>query len=473
METKTPPTESQTSVVTQDESALAGVRNTPAYSRARLLWMLCAAGWGVLLTLGLLVLVWQVVFSSQSHSDFCQDYIASLRLLQGQPPYQPLHLWSGYRTCTVPVDYDIHPPFLILFFAPLALLPKVAAFTIWGLLSLAAYLASGLLLLQALGWRSLRGVALFVAGSLLWEPLIEAEGIQNLGQVLLLLLVAAWLLERKGRLEWAGGLLGLATLMKLWPAALLLGALGRRQWRLALAGGLTFVAGVLVTGIAPGWGIYPIYLGPIQSAEFTDIPNEMNISLVGLFTRLWTGFRDPLWSPPFVFPPLVHGLALAQAVRLGEIVAALLLLGVVALIAWRLWRSPTEPVALLSQGLLVTALLLVFPVSWYAGLILLLLPCATLVLALRHLPRPSRWWWALLVLSLALLIRPEVTLALYPRWMPALQQAGLAGWGTVLVDLPTFALLLLTGLQAQLLWWASGQETALALMPAQEGLVAG
>ena len=203
--------------VVQDEE-----RSTPRSAlqrRTQPTWLLGTTGWATLLVLGLLVLIWQVVLTSQSHSDFCQDYIASLRLLQGQPPYQPLHLWPGYRACTMPIDYDIHPPFLMLFFAPLALLPKVPAFLIWGFLSLAAYLASGLLLLRALGWYSLRGVALFVAGSVLWEPLIEAEGIQNLGQVLLLLLVVAWLLERRGRAGWAGGMLGLATLMKLWPAA--------------------------------------------------------------------------------------------------------------------------------------------------------------------------------------------------------------------------------------------------------------
>lgn len=444
--------------VVQDEE-----RSTPRSAfqrRTRFAWLLGTTGWATLLVLGLLVLIWQVVLTSQSHSDFCQDYIASLRLLQGQPPYQPLHLWPGYRACTMPIDYDIHPPFLMLFFAPLALLPKAPAFLIWGFLSLAAYLASGLLLLRALGWYSLRGLALFVAGSVLWEPLIEAEGIQNLGQVLLLLLVVAWLLERKGHAGWAGGMLGLATLMKLWPAAFLLGAVARRQWRQALAGGLTLLGGVALTFIAPGPGTYLLYLGPIQSAALTSVPNETNISLVGLMTRPWTGFRDPLWSPTFVFPPLARGLDLTRAVHLGEAVAGLLLAGVIALIVWCMRRAPTEPVALLSEGLLVIVLLLVFPYGWYAGLITLLLPGATLILALRQLPRLPQWWWALLSVAVVPLIRPEITVALYPHWMPVLQQAGLAGWGTVLVDIPTFALALLTGVYAYALWWASKQQVS-------------
>jgi hypothetical protein len=454
--------ERQPSAAVENWESIPPGRRAPLSSRARLFWLLSTTGWAAALTLGLLVLIWQVVLVSQSHSDFCQDYIASMRLLQGQPPYQPLHLWPGFRACTMPIDYDIHPPFLMLFFAPLALLPKVPAFLVWGFLSLAAYLASGVLLLRELGWYSLRGVALFVAGSLLWEPLIEAEGIQNLGQVLLLLLVVAWLLERKGRAGWAGTLLGLATLMKLWPAAFLLGAVGRKQWRLAVFGGLTILGGVALTFIAPGPGTYLLYLGPIQSAALTSVPNETNISLVGLLTRPWTGFRDPLWSPAFVFPPLARGLNLTQSVHLGEAVAGLLLVGVIVLIAWCMRRAPTEPVALLGEGLLVIALLLVFPYGWYAGLITLLLPGTTLILALRQLPKLSRWWWALLGVAVVPLIRPEITVALYPHWMPALQRAGLAGWGTVLVDIPTFALLLLTGVYASLLWWASKQPVALA-----------
>jgi hypothetical protein len=450
----------QTPMVVQDQKH-STPPNALRQRLLRLFWLLSTAGWVIVLAFGLLVLIWQVVLASQGHSDFCQDYIASMRLLQGQPPYQPLHLWPGYSSCTVPIDYDIHPPFLILFFAPLALLPKVPAFLMWGFLSLAAYLASGVLLLRELGWYSLRDMALFVAWSLLWEPLIEAEGIQNLGQMLLLLLVVAWLLERKGRARWAGALLGLATLIKLWPGAFLLAASGRRQWRLALAGGLTLLGGIALTFIEPGPGTYPIYLGPIQSAALTSVPNETNISLVGLLTRPWTGFRDPLWSPALVLPPLAHGLNLTQAVHLGEAVAGLLLVGVIALIAWCMRRAPTEPVALLGEGLLVIALLLVFPYGWYAGLITLLLPGATLILALRQLPKLRRWWWALLGVAVVPLMRPEIAVALYPHWMPALQRAGLAGWGTVLVDIPTFALLLLTGTYASLLWWASKQQVAL------------
>jgi len=46
----------------------------PGDSRARLFWLLRAAGWAVLLTLGIILLLYQILDVSHQAKDFCQDY---------------------------------------------------------------------------------------------------------------------------------------------------------------------------------------------------------------------------------------------------------------------------------------------------------------------------------------------------------------------------------------------------------------
>ncbi len=420
--------------------------------RARLFWFLNSFVCGVLLLVGLAVLVEQVFRASQGVTDFCQDYVAAFRLVHGEPPYLPLRLWAGPIACSLPGAYDAHPPASVLLFVPFGLLPQIPATVLWGFCLLAAYLASGALLLQALGWLSLRGLALFVIASLYWQPLIGAEGAQNLWQLLILLLVASWRLEHSGRYRWAGGLLGLAGLLKIWPAALLLGAMVRGRWRLALAGWLALILGMLLAWLFLGPDAYATYLGPVRAGENESIAVVGNISLVGAVARLFIG------DPPFL-PPGVRGLTLNQAVLVGEGVAGLLLVGALAFIWWCHRRRPCQAADDLQQGLLVTVLLLAFPLTWHFGLILLLLPGALMVLALRQVPLPPRWWFILLVVSLLPLLAPY-SLFTFAQGLLEQQGAGVAWLALLICTLPTAGLALFAGAQGYLLWRATDQPVS-------------
>ncbi len=424
---------------------------TPNTSRAHLLWLLRVVGWGVLLVLCGLMLVNQVFTASREMSDFCQDYTAARRLTQGIPVYLPLRCWSdsGIVHVPAPLEYDAHPPPSILLIWPLSLLPMVPAAALWGLISLAAYLTSGFLLLRALGWRSLRNFALFVVGSLFWQPFIYSQTLQNTGQMLLVLLVGAWLLERRNA-GWAGALIGLAGLLRVWPAVLLLVALIQHRWRLFWSGITTLLLGTIVTTLAMGPGAYAAYLGPVRASELYWIPTEGNISLVSAVVRPLTGYRDP----PLVLSPLVSGVGLEQAALLGQILAGILLVAALVLLWWCGRRAPGEPVNLLSQGLMVTVLLLIFPLTWLWELILLLLPLTTIILALRQLPRPPRRWFALVALGLLPQLGPYYLNA-FLEWLASRQVQGLAGSETLLFGVPTYGLLLFAGAQAWLLWKAS------------------
>lgn len=403
-----------------------------------------------LLGVGLVLLVFQVFVVSGWQTDFCQDYIAAGRLLHGMPIYRPLPCWAGILAIPTPVEYDTHPPFAALFFLPFGFFPRLMAYTLWGLCCLGFYLASGCLLLWELGWLRLRGVALFVAGSLCWPALRGAEHFQNLPQVTLFLLVVAWLLERRGRLRWAGGLLGLATLLKLWPVVMIGAALLRRRWQVALLGGLILLLGTALTLPMLGLGSYLTYLGPVRANEAAWVPWDGNVSLVGLITRALSGFQE---APFGRLPPLAGPLSLEQAVVWGEAMAGLLFMGTLGFLWWCRRANHSAAGALLSYGLLLTVLVLVFPLSWFYGLITLLLPGATTILALRQLPRPPWWWFLLLGGSLLPLLGDTPWFAMLAVWVQH-HVPPIARETTLLIGVPTYGVLLLAGLQAFLLWKA-------------------
>ncbi|HEY7127542.1 MAG TPA: glycosyltransferase family 87 protein [Ktedonobacterales bacterium] len=432
------------SAATAPLSAIIQALSSPRAQRSRL-WR---GIWWAVLGLGLLLLSAQAWLASQQPNDFCQDYQAAQHLLQGHSAYLPVQCWAGISNVPVTIEYNPHPPTSVLLAYPFGLLPFPTATLLWGCFCLAAYLVAGWLLLSEVGWRSLPGIALFTFGSGLWPALRLSLSLQNLGEFTLLLLVGAWLLERHGKHRWAGVLLGLAALLKLWPTLLLLGAIlyGRRAVvRSAL---LTIGSVTILTVLVLGPQAIADYLGPVQINERAWVPAQENLSIVGAVTRPLTGYDDHLVA----IPRLLQGVSLSSAVLLGELVAGLVLLATL-LFLWRCRQRGKSAVGeWLAQGVLITMLLLIFPVTWYWSLTLLLLPGAMLLLALRQLPRPPTWW--LLTLLITLLIPfgaawPCIWLA---DKLLAQPHNTLTGWATLLYDVPTIALLALAGLQGWLLW---------------------
>lgn len=419
-------------------------------ARNRLRWVLQKTCWAILLVLGVFFLVKQIIDVSQGPSDFCNDYLAAQRVRIGLQPYVPLNCFSGgVHAPPSNMEYDTHPPFSILFLLGWSLLPLQPATVLWGLWCLMGYGASGFLLLRELGWGTLRNVALFTIGSILWLPFLYSEQMLNLGQTLTLFVVAAWILERRRQDTLSGALIGLAGLLKLWPAGLLVYSLIFRRWRQAASGGVTFGLGILLTLLVPGIQAYLGYFGPVQRNEQGAVPSDVNMSVVALVARPFTGI-------PGALPPLIPGVALPAGVLLGESLASIVFLGAIGLIWWCSRHTSSETTtAWLSYGLLVTLLLLIFPVNPFWGQVSLILPLATTIAALRHLPRPPRLWYVLFVLGLA---EPLGVGWFIPGLMWKLVLSGAlarAGWETLVFDLPGAMFLLFAGTQAWLLWWAT------------------
>jgi hypothetical protein len=424
-------------------------------------WYLLTGVWCTLLCVGVGALVLGTIKAATgSQTDFCLDYSSALALLHGQAVYHPIQCHSAYLYLPGRIEYNSHPPTSIVLFAPFGLLAEIPATLLWGFLLLAAYLVSGWLLIHTLHWKVLPGLGLFAVGSVFWQPAVQATQWLNMERVLLLLLVGVWLLERRRQDGWAGALLGVAGILKIWPLVILVVPLLQRRWRLVAAAGSVVLVGCLLSLLLEGPSAFLTYLGPVRIIEqaWVDAAKAENVSVVGAVTGLLVGYRGTSAAPT----PLVHGITPGMAALLGEVLGAGLLGGGIWLLWWKRRMLQDEAGDSLAFGLVLTLILLCFPLTWQAEVIVLLLVGTTLLLALRLLPRPPSWWWWILAASLVLL--NILYLPLLPLLITRLLQLIWNGQPMLgLLDgveqaTQTLGLLLFTGALAYLLVWHSSRK---------------
>jgi hypothetical protein len=117
-------------------------------------------------------------------------------------------------------------------------------------------------------------------------PVIEFAGNGHVDGLALLLLVAAVLALRRGRRGWAGVLVGLATMVKLYPALALAVWWRRGRWRMA-----AFAAAVVVVSEAP----HLLFVGPRVLGYLPGYLREEHYTSGGRFVLLGTlGLPGPL-----------------------------------------------------------------------------------------------------------------------------------------------------------------------------------
>jgi len=185
--------------------------------------------------------------------------------------------------------------------------------------------------------------------------------------VLMLLLTAAWIADRRDRPLRAGVLLGIAIGVKPFLAVFIVYALWRRSR--TFAGGL--VAGVSTT-VALGWlatGVagFRSWLGAIE--QITWSAHVANASLFALFTRTLSRTPDVLHATPLALrPDLIQPLWWA-AVALVTIVAAITL--------WRTRDRDTAWATLLIASLLLSPLGWVYYATMFVGPLLAVAMTAT------------------------------------------------------------------------------------------------
>lgn len=349
-----------------------------------------------------------------SNDDFKHYWQASIDLRRSGDPYAQRDPANNGVPNDPPTnikrDDYIYPPMLAILIQPLGFLPLEQAQLIW--LWINAGLLGALIVfsIRAIGSPMIRRywgvIALLV---LLAPPTNTNLLIGQLGIAMGLLTVAGILLTPKAP-RWAGLLLALAGLIKIYPAVTALAYLFQRRsvliWTM-LGGAILSAISLLVYGIEP----YLIYLDRILLHNRLPYPlaAEANISFAGMWQRLFTTNKYAI--------PLVDAPEFATALSVATAAALL------AICLWMTRKLSPEAHPALGPSIWVCATLLAWPASGYYNLVVLLLPLLLLERTLaQQNDRSGRIW---LLLSIALLCIP-------PAWsasVPALYNAVHTGLG--------------------------------------------
>jgi alpha-1,2-mannosyltransferase len=251
-------------------------------------------------------------------------------VLDGLPVYESDDPATGY-----PFTY---PPFAAVLMVPLTLLPAWLAAGLWAGASMAALVATVVLVLRALG-RTAPGwlVAVVSVGALALEPVWQNASFGQINTILMLAVLVDLL--RPDR-RFSGVLIGIVAGVKLTPLVfvVMLVLVGRRT---AAGRAVLAFVGSVVVGFAAMPGSSTTYWtdGLVDASRVGPPSLAHNQSVFGALTRLLDGT-----------PATLLWLALAGPVAVGILVVAAI---------W--WRRGDR---VLGTGLGAMAMLLASPVSW-------------------------------------------------------------------------------------------------------------
>lgn len=336
---------------------------------------------GVLLFAGLYSLFFRFQIVENTNMDFRQDYLAAQNLLAGRSIYADLG-----------DDTNYHPPSVAVWFLPLGCLSYSQSSQVWSLFTLVFLFAQVWIIWRTLNLHFAPYWLLLLVGVLLsWQPVQRHITLGQLSIPIAFLLTVAWALLRREKDIGAGIVVGLACLIKLWPALLLLYFILRRRWWALVAMISTIIGGYLITLAIAGFDdiwLYFIVMTRQDVQEYAAFPT--NLSLLGVFSRLFTNGG---WFMPLAHIPWLANLLTA--------VASLILL---ALLAYNTWHLPARQAGEdLAYSLNLGAMLLLSPLTGNHAFPLLLLPFGVGLSSLQQRTNQRYlylWLGAFLMLSL-------------------------------------------------------------------------
>lgn len=333
-------------------------------------------------------------YSSIPGSDFEQDYVAAVNLMNGLPIYQAA---------------NAHPPFNALFFAPFTLLSAQQAFLAFGLLSL-ALLCVNIAMIRA-GLKLTTDDSLLLLSCFIFWPATTAT--VCLGQSSIIwagAITAGWLCEKKGQPVLAGVFVGLATLLKLIPGLIIVSWYVGKRRRAANSATLVVLAGfLLMFALAGLHEVLYFFLVRIPENSLAYIDFYGNASITGTTEKLFGG--NDGYSRSFAELPL-----LVSAIKVA--VSA-------ALVYWtmRLCRESsadsTPRIGDYRYALVIVAMLLLSPLTWHHYYEVLIY-----VLSLLFLDE----WTNRLSLANKFLVLSSLLLLLLPISIQELSRQGLQFW---------------------------------------------
>ena len=309
---------------------------------------------------------WSRASRARGAADFSSYYVAVKAVNSGDDPYKPAAVKSLLGVGAHPFFYP--PPFLAVM-QWVDGLPLMKAFRIWFWLD--EFAALGCVLVLWLWWRPL-GPALPVA---LFTSVAALTAIPNnhvMGQfnlpVLLLALLGLWGADRQER-HWqllGGGLLGVACMLKMSPALLVLLLVVQRRWNPVLG---TLAGALVISLLSLVWVPVSVYV-----TFFVEI-------LPGFSSGDYNGLRVPILmygnhSIPNMWQQLFPGKGmLSDQARLASAVTNATL--VLALgIAFR--KQAATPLAKQAQLAAVMVAMLLIPVYTYEHHLVWAIPAAVI-----------------------------------------------------------------------------------------------
>jgi alpha-1,2-mannosyltransferase len=325
-----------------------------------------------------------LLFDPEVHGkDFRQEYLLARAVLDRANPYTPQReLAERYLppaiAYTVP---SLHPPFMAVLAIPFGLIPFQAAAALWLLFELLLLFVLAILATTpGGGFRPTWRATLAFSVLLVWYPVFEELLEGQLSMLLAVLLAGCVISLQRGCPALAGGLLGVAMAIKMFPAVLAGYILLRREWRVVLIAGTTalFLTGLSVVVVGPQ-GLASYLAGELPAGS-RYLASETNSTLYGAILRFFGGglLTRPLIDAPLLAAPLAT-------------LAALVVYAVTPLAVWR-----TKDAELgLAAG--ITSIVLAGPVAWWHYQILLVYPLFVVGRRLRDCGWPDRQSTALLV----------------------------------------------------------------------------
>ncbi|MGA9673573.1 MAG: glycosyltransferase 87 family protein [Terracidiphilus sp.] len=280
-------------------------------------------------------------------------------------------------------------PFSLLVMWPLTGLTPLAAKHIWILLNLGFLVPIGWMLRSMTGL-SYRRIALAFALSF---PLHRNFSLGQFYVFLLLLIVTACWAYLRGYHALAGALVAIAAACKIFPLALFVFFLQRRDWRALASGAVTLLATVGVSIAIFGWNLNRTYLREILpwGLHGEAMPSyAVNASISELLHHLF--LSEPQWNPhPWHDSPLCYALLL-PVLQMLVLAPAILLI-----------RRGVEDQGrmLLEWSALLTALLTVSTEPAFYNFVLMVMPVCVVAMVLLQRKRYG-WLIGLLLVYLGI-----------------------------------------------------------------------
>ena len=341
-----------------------------------------------------------------------------------RPDFPADQVWASWRYG--PMLHFVTLPLLML--PTWSMVPKV-----WAICNLLAVAVSFWCAVRLAGVRhkvSWVPIVFLAAVWLMFQPLTTAFACGNIELLEMALMLAALVSLQSSKDGRAGGLLGVATMLKFLPIGFLGWCLLRRRWRAVLAGILTITLIAIVTEMTLGWR--QNNLSQPIGWVFSDPMGGMHeLSVTSMFLHR-TGMVDAISDeePMMRWLPSVRATFAAGA---GAVASLLLSLGIGALFLLRR-RSPISREEI---GVLFMTMFMVLPWNHDYYYVFALVPISLLVLRAIAV---GDWTTLAITVVASLLISPPVPFSLMDRLH--LVRLSFAYWLNV-NDVPTFGGLVL------------------------------